>query len=85
MSIQGQVSRIVKAKENYVLNGMLMFGIWMGVYTGVRHVMTAPDISIDRQSRDHGDDLASNPRYTEKANSYTGGVYGWVHKFWSGM
>jgi hypothetical protein len=73
-----QILRIVNVPENYVLNGMLALAIGMAGYTSVRHILTSSDITLDKDARDHGDGIASNPRYAEKAKYYNGGLYGWI-------
>lgn len=57
---------------------MLGIACGLAVYTPIRHLATAPDIALDRDSRDFADHLASNPRTLERAKNYEGGVLGGV-------
>ena len=42
----------------------------LAVYTPVRHLATASDITLDRSQRDYADDLASGPRLLNRAKQY---------------
>lgn len=56
--------------ENYPLYAMLGIACGLAAYTPIRHLTQAADIALDPRARNFGDNLASNPRYLEKAKSY---------------
>lgn len=66
--------------ENYPLYAMLGIACGLAAYTPVRHLMTAPDVYLDTQARNHMDNLASNPRVLQKAMNYDKGVLGWASR-----
>lgn len=56
--------------ENYPLYAMVGIACGLAVYTPIRHLTGAPDVAIDLRARNHGDNLASSPRYLERSRRY---------------
>lgn len=63
--------------ENLPLYAMVGIACGLAAYTPIRHLVTAPDIALDRDARDP-DCMAANPRTLERAKHYEGGILGGV-------
>ncbi|KAF8059372.1 Selenoo [Scenedesmus sp. PABB004] len=56
--------------ENFPLYGCLAVACGLAAYTPIKHLTSAADIALDGRARNFGDNLASNPRYEQKARHY---------------
>eukprot|EP00878_Enallax_costatus_P002118 GHUV01002286.1.p1 GENE.GHUV01002286.1~~GHUV01002286.1.p1 ORF type:complete len:134 (+),score=31.36 GHUV01002286.1:270-671(+) len=55
---------------NFPLYAVLGVACGLAAYTPIKHLTSAADIALDPRARNFGDNLASNPRYVEKARHY---------------
>lgn len=55
---------------------MLSAACGLAVYTPIRHLLTASDVSLDHRDDYFADNVASNPKVLEQANKYRGGLLG---------
>lgn len=55
---------------NFPLYAVLGVACGLAAYTPIKHLVSAADIALDPKARNYGDNLASNPRYLEKARHY---------------
>lgn len=62
--------------ENYPLYAMLGIACGLATYMPMRHLLHDPELSVMPATRNHSDNLASNPRFLEKAQYYERGVLG---------
>lgn len=67
--------------ENYPLYLMVGIAGGLSVYTPIRHLQTASDITLDRNQRDYMDGLGSSPRVLARGKQYEGGILGYMASF----
>lgn len=66
--------------ENYPLYLMLGIAGGLAAYMPFRHLTSDPELAVLPSMRNHSDNLASTPRFLEKARHYEGGVLGMASK-----
>ncbi len=67
--------RFFGLSENIPLYFMVGTACSLAIYTPIRHLTKMPDIALDKNARNFGDDIASHPRYLTKALNYKNDVF----------